>query len=80
MYAYFKKLDYFSTECTYSLFAARGCALRSLWDVQHSRTCSYACGPCGHIKTDLIPQYCLVHSSPAEVRQQQACVTQCARK
>ena len=24
MYAYFKKLDYFSTECTYSLFAARG--------------------------------------------------------
>ena len=26
MYAYFKKLDYFSTECTYSLFAARGCA------------------------------------------------------
>ena len=28
MYAYFKKLDYFSTECTYSLFAARGCALQ----------------------------------------------------
>ena len=27
MYAYFKKLDYFSTECTYSPFAARGCVL-----------------------------------------------------
>lgn len=24
MYAYFKKLDYFNTECTYSRFAARG--------------------------------------------------------
>ncbi len=36
MYAYFKKLDYFSTECTYSLFAARGCALRSPRVVQNS--------------------------------------------
>ena len=34
MYAYFKKLDYFSTECTYSPFAARGYALdRVLWSI-----------------------------------------------
>lgn len=26
MYAYFKKLDYFSTECVYAPFAARGAA------------------------------------------------------
>ena len=26
MYAYFKKLDYFSTECLYAPFAARGYA------------------------------------------------------
>ena len=28
MYAHFKKLDYFSTECIYSPFAARGAAPR----------------------------------------------------
>jgi len=26
MYAYFKRLDYFSTECVYAPFAARGAA------------------------------------------------------
>ena len=37
MYAYFKRLDYFSTECTYSPFAARGFAREYVKDleVQH---------------------------------------------
>ena len=34
MYAYFKKLDYFSTECIYSPFAARGFAREFVKDLE----------------------------------------------
>jgi cytoplasmic tRNA 2-thiolation protein 1 len=34
MYAYFKKLDYFSTECTYAPFAARGAARDFIKDLE----------------------------------------------
>ncbi|RMZ52009.1 hypothetical protein APUTEX25_001203 [Auxenochlorella protothecoides] len=34
MYAYFKKLDYFSTECIYSPFAARGLAREFIKDLE----------------------------------------------
>jgi uncharacterized protein (TIGR00269 family) len=47
MYAYFKKLDYFSTECTYAPFAARGAARDFIKDLEvwplkdGSRRCIY---------------------------------------
>ncbi len=34
MYAYFKKLDYFSTECVYAPFAARGFAREFVKDLE----------------------------------------------
>ncbi len=34
MYAYFKKLDYFSTECIYAPFAARGLARDFVKDLE----------------------------------------------
>lgn len=34
MYAYFKKLDYFSTECTYAPYAARGAARDFIKDLE----------------------------------------------
>lgn len=34
MYAYFKKLDYFSTECVYAPFAARGFARDLVKDLE----------------------------------------------
>lgn len=34
MYAYFKKLDYFSTECVYAPFAARGLARDFVKDLE----------------------------------------------
>lgn len=37
MYAYFKRLDYFSTECTYSPFAARGFAREFVKDLEVAR-------------------------------------------
>lgn len=37
MYAYFKKLDYFSTECTYSPKAYRGYAREFLKDLESVR-------------------------------------------
>ena len=37
MYAYFKKLDYFSTECKYSPFAARGLAREFVKDLEAAR-------------------------------------------
>ncbi|KAL6779284.1 hypothetical protein ACKKBG_A11685 [Auxenochlorella protothecoides x Auxenochlorella symbiontica] len=37
MYAYFKKLDYFSTECIYSPFAARGLAREFIKDLEAAR-------------------------------------------
>ncbi|PRW32553.1 cytoplasmic tRNA 2-thiolation 1 [Chlorella sorokiniana] len=37
MYAYFKKLDYFSTECIYSPFAARGFAREFVKDLEAAR-------------------------------------------
>lgn len=37
MYAYFKKLDYFSTECKYSPFAARGFAREFVKDLEAAR-------------------------------------------
>ena len=36
MYAYFKKLDYFSTECIYAPFAARGLARDFVKDLEVS--------------------------------------------
>ena len=36
MYAFFKKLDYFSTECIYSPFAARGAAREFVKDLEVS--------------------------------------------
>lgn len=36
MYAYFKKLDYFSTECVYAPFAARGFARDFVKDLEVS--------------------------------------------
>lgn len=37
MYAYFKKLDYFSTECMYAPFAARGFAREFVKDLEATR-------------------------------------------
>jgi cytoplasmic tRNA 2-thiolation protein 1 len=37
MYAYFKRLDYFSTECKYSPFAARGFAREFVKDLEAAR-------------------------------------------
>jgi cytoplasmic tRNA 2-thiolation protein 1 len=37
MYAYFKRLDYFSTECRYSPFAARGLARELVKDLEAAR-------------------------------------------
>eukprot|EP01026_Neomeris_dumetosa_P012114 TRINITY_DN14258_c0_g1_i3.p4 TRINITY_DN14258_c0_g1~~TRINITY_DN14258_c0_g1_i3.p4 ORF type:complete len:141 (+),score=16.70 TRINITY_DN14258_c0_g1_i3:347-769(+) len=37
MYAYFKKLDYFSTECVYAPFAARGFARDFVKELERSR-------------------------------------------
>jgi cytoplasmic tRNA 2-thiolation protein 1 len=37
MYAYFKKLDYFSTECVYAPFAARGFAREFVKDLEATR-------------------------------------------
>lgn len=37
MYAYFKKLDYFSTECVYAPFAYRGYAREYLKDLEAVR-------------------------------------------
>lgn len=34
MYAYFKRLDYFSTECVYAPFAARGFARDFVKDLE----------------------------------------------
>ena len=34
MYAFFKKLDYFSTECIYSPYAARGAAREFVKDLE----------------------------------------------
>lgn len=34
MYAYYKKLDYFSTECVYAPYAARGLAREYVKDVE----------------------------------------------
>jgi cytoplasmic tRNA 2-thiolation protein 1 len=34
MYAYFKRLDYFSTECVYAPFAARGAARDFVKDLE----------------------------------------------
>ena len=39
MYAYFKKLDYFSTECIYAPFAARGLARDFVKDLEVSTHC-----------------------------------------
>ena len=36
MYAYFNKLDYFSTECVYAPFAARGAAREFVKDLEAS--------------------------------------------
>ena len=41
MYAYFKKLDYFSTECIYAPFAARGLARDFVKDLEVK-----LCQPC----------------------------------
>lgn len=37
MYAYFNKLDYFSTECVYAPFAARGAAREFVKDLEAAR-------------------------------------------
>lgn len=37
MYAYFKKLDYFSTECVYAPYAARGIARDLIKDLEQCR-------------------------------------------
>ena len=44
MYAYFKRLDYFSTECLYAPFAARGFAREFVKDLEVGRvgTCETA--------------------------------------
>ena len=39
MYAYFKKLDYFSTECIYAPYAARGLARELIKDLEQCRPC-----------------------------------------
>lgn len=39
MYAYFKKLDYFSTECVYAPFAARGFTRDFVKDLEVSAIC-----------------------------------------
>lgn len=45
MYAYFKKLDYFSTECIYAPFAARGLARDFVKDLEVSIHCLFAFSP-----------------------------------
>ena len=37
MYAYFKKLDYFSTECIYAPYATRGLARELIKDLEQCR-------------------------------------------
>jgi tRNA(Ile)-lysidine synthase TilS/MesJ len=37
MYAYFKKLDYFSTECVYAPYAARGVAREFVKELELTR-------------------------------------------
>jgi cytoplasmic tRNA 2-thiolation protein 1 len=37
MYAYFKKLDYFSTECVYAPYAARGAAREFVKELELTR-------------------------------------------
>ena len=44
MYAYFKKLDYFSTECVYAPFAARGFAREFVKDLEVRGWDDVVCG------------------------------------
>ena len=46
MYAHFKKLDYFSTECIYSPFAARGAAREFVKDLEVRQGCCRARQAC----------------------------------
>lgn len=41
MYAFFKKLDYFSTECVYAPFAARGAAREFVKDLEVCSACKF---------------------------------------
>jgi cytoplasmic tRNA 2-thiolation protein 1 len=50
MYAYFKKLDYFSTECVYAPFAARGFARDFVKDLEVSGTLGMHWRPTGHLR------------------------------
>lgn len=43
MYAYFKRLDYFSTECIYAPFAARGAARDFVKDLEVRRATMITC-------------------------------------
>jgi hypothetical protein len=56
MYAYFKKLDYFSTECVYAPFAARGFARDFVKDLEVGRPVL-----CTAVVVDLGP-YCVFDS------------------
>ena len=55
MYAYFKKLDYFSTECIYAPFAARGLARDFVKDLEvtASASCISSVIPCNESVTAL---------------------------
>ncbi len=44
MYAFFKKLDYFSTECIYAPYAARGAAREFVKDLEVRASSN----PCAH--------------------------------
>lgn len=51
MYAYFKKLDYFSTECIYAPFAARGLARDFVKDLEVGTHCLLLPSPAAWMQT-----------------------------
>eukprot|EP00795_Rhopilema_esculentum_P017132 gene17132-8659_t len=62
MYAYFKKLDYFSTECIYSPNAYRGHARTFLKDLESIRPSSIVgeCTKCGYISSQQFCKACVM--------------------
>lgn len=63
MYAYFKQLDYFSTECIYSPYAYRGYAREFLKDLERCKTASIIGAVAAGIVSDVIS--CIVHCCPS---------------
>ena len=67
MYAYFKKLDYFSTECIYAPFAARGLARDFVKDLEVSMHYPFVLSPAPCMEPSLCSYFFakIVHASLA---------------